>query len=92
MLDLTLFKSPAFNGVSLTAFTLSASIFAMFLYLTFYIQDDLGFGPFQAGLRFLPITFMMFVVSPAAGKLTVKIHSRYLLGAGLLLVLSLIHI
>jgi MFS family permease len=58
----------------------------MFLYLTFYIQDDLGFGPFQAGLRFLPITFMMFVVSPAAGKLTVKIHSRYLLGAGLLLV------
>jgi EmrB/QacA subfamily drug resistance transporter len=86
MLDLTLFKSRAFNGVSLTAFTLSASIFAMFLYLTFYIQDDLGFGPFQAGLRFLPITLMMFVVSPAAGKLTVRIHSRYLLGAGLLLV------
>jgi EmrB/QacA subfamily drug resistance transporter len=86
MLDLTLFKSRAFNGVSLTAFTLSASIFAMFLYLTFYIQDDLGYGPFQAGLRFLPITLMMFVVSPAAGKLTVKIQSRYLLGAGLLLV------
>jgi MFS family permease len=86
MLDLTLFKSPAFNGVSLTAFTLSASIFAMFLYLTFYVQDDLGFGPFQAGLRFLPITLMMFVVSPFAGKLTVRIQSRYLLSAGLLLV------
>jgi EmrB/QacA subfamily drug resistance transporter len=86
MLDLTLFKSPAFDGVSLTAFAQSASIFAMFLYLTFYIQDDLGYGPFQAGLRFLPITLMMFVVSPAAGKLTVKVHSRYLLSAGLLLV------
>jgi len=86
MLDLTLFKSRAFNGVSLTAFTLSASIFAMFLYLTFYIQDDLGYGPLEAGLRFLPITLMMFVVSPAAGKLTVRIQSRYLLGAGLLLV------
>jgi MFS family permease len=86
MLDLTLFKSRAFNGVSLTALTLSGSIFAMFLYLTFYIQDDLGYGPFQAGLRFLPITFMMFVVSPFAGKLTVRIQSRYLLSAGLLLV------
>jgi EmrB/QacA subfamily drug resistance transporter len=86
MLDLTLFKSRAFNGVSLTAFTLSGSIFAMFLYLTLYVQDDLGYGPFQAGLRFLPITLMMFVISPFAGKLTVRIQSRYLLSAGLLLV------
>ena len=86
MLDLTLFKTRAFNGVSLTAFALSASIFAMFLYLTLYVQDDLGYGPFQAGLRFLPITLMMFVISPFAGKLTVRVQSRYLLSAGLLLV------
>ena len=33
---------------------LSASIFAMFLYLTLYIQDDLGYGPLAAGVRFLP--------------------------------------
>ncbi len=86
MLDLTLFKTRAFNGVSLTAFALSGSIFAMFLYLTLYVQDDLGYGPFQAGLRFLPITLMMFVISPFAGKLTVRVQSRYLLSAGLLLV------
>jgi EmrB/QacA subfamily drug resistance transporter len=86
MLDLTLFKRRAVNGVSLTAFTLSASIFAMFLYITLYVQDDLGYGPFDAGLRFLPLTLVMFVVSPAAGKLTVKVQSRYLLGAGLFLV------
>ena len=42
MLDLTLFKRPAMVGVSLAAFTLAASIFALFLYLTLYIQDDLG--------------------------------------------------
>ncbi len=86
MLDLTLFKTRAFNGVSLTAFALSGSIFAMFLYLTLYVQDDLGYGPFQAGLRFQPITLMMFVISPFAGKLTVRVQSRYLLSAGLLLV------
>jgi MFS family permease len=86
MLDLTLFKRPAMCGVSLSAFTLSSSIFALFLYLTLYIQDDLGFGPLAAGVRFLPITMLAFIVAPVAGKLTVRVQSRYLLGAGLLLI------
>ncbi len=74
MLDLTLFKRPAMCGVSLTAFTLSASIFALFLYLTLYIQDDLGYGPLAAGVRFLPLTVLAFIVAPIAGKLTVRIQ------------------
>jgi EmrB/QacA subfamily drug resistance transporter len=86
MLDLALFKRPAVVGVSLTAFTLSSSIFAMFLYLTLYMQDVLGYGPFAAGLRFLPITVLSFLVAPIAGKLTVRVQSRYLLGLGLILI------
>jgi EmrB/QacA subfamily drug resistance transporter len=86
MLDLTLFKRPAMNGVSLAALTLSASIFALFLYLTLYIQDDQGYGPLAAGLRFLPLTVLAFIVAPIAGKLTVRIKTRYLLGSGLLLI------
>ena len=86
MLDLTLFRRPAMVGVSLAAFTIAASIFALFLYLTLYIQDDLGYAPFAAGVRFLPITILAFLVAPIAGKLTVRIHSRYLLGTGLFLI------
>ena len=86
MLDLTLFKRPAMSGVSLSAFTLSSSIFALFLYLTLYIQDDLGFGPLAAGVRFLPLTVLAFIVSPIAGKLTVRIQTRFLLGSGLFLI------
>jgi EmrB/QacA subfamily drug resistance transporter len=86
MLDLSLFRRPAMIGVSTVAFAISASIFAMFLYITLYIQDDLGYGPFPAGLRFLPITVLAFAVAPFAGKLTVRIHARYLLGTGLLLI------
>ncbi len=86
MLDLSLFKRPAMTGVSLSAMTLSASIFALFLYLTLYIQDDLGYGPFAAGIRFLPLTVLAFIVAPIAGKLTVRIHARYLLGTGLFLI------
>ena len=68
------------------SFTLSASIFAMFLYLTLYLQTVLGYSPFQAGLRFLPLTMLAFFVAPVAGKLTVRVQSRFMMGLGLLLV------
>ena len=86
MLDLGLFKIPAFVGISVVAFTLAASIFAMFLYLTLYIQDDLGYGPLAAGVRFLPLTALTFFVAFFAGRLTVRVQSRFLLGIGMLFV------
>src|SRR5215212_8107323 len=49
MLVLRLFRKPAFVGVSAVAFALSAGMFAMFLYLTIYIQGVLGYSPLEAG-------------------------------------------
>jgi EmrB/QacA subfamily drug resistance transporter len=86
MLDLTLFRRPAFAGASIVAFCISASMFAMFLYLTLYIQDLLGYSPLHAGLRFLPITLLSFFVAPIAGRLSVHVPVRLLLGTGMLLV------
>jgi EmrB/QacA subfamily drug resistance transporter len=86
MLDLSLFRRPAMVGSSIVAITLSSSIFALFLYITLFVQDALGYGPLAAGIRFLPITMLSFVVAPFAGKLSVRIPSRYLLGSGLLFV------
>jgi EmrB/QacA subfamily drug resistance transporter len=86
MLDLSLFRNPAFNGVSAVAFGLSGGMFAMFLYLTIYMQGVLDFSPLEAGLRFLPLTFLSFVASPIAGALSHKVPIRILLGLGLGLV------
>jgi EmrB/QacA subfamily drug resistance transporter len=86
MLDLTLFRKPAFNGVSAVAFTLSAGMFAMFLYLTIYMQGVLDFSPLEAGLRFLPLTVLGFVVAPISGALSRRVPIRILLGSGLTLV------
>jgi EmrB/QacA subfamily drug resistance transporter len=94
MLDLTLFRKPAFNGVSAVAFGLSAGMFAMFLYLTIYMQGVLGFSPLEAGLRFLPLTVLSFIASPIAGSLSHRIPIRVLLGVGLATVgagLALMH-
>jgi EmrB/QacA subfamily drug resistance transporter len=86
MLDLALLRVPAFAGVSLVTFAVAASMFAMFLFLTLYIQDVLGYDPLQAGLRFLPISLISFVVAPFAGRLTVRVPVRLLLSGGLALV------
>ncbi len=86
MLDLSLFRVPAFGGVSIVAWALSASMFALFLYLTLYVQDILGFSPLEAGLRFLPITLLSFFVAPIGGQLLKRWPARALLGVGLILV------
>jgi len=86
MLDLSLFRRPAFAGASIVAFCISASMFAMFLYLTLYIQDVLGYGALQAGLRFLPVTLLSFAVAPVSGRLSVRVPVRLLLGVGMLLI------
>jgi EmrB/QacA subfamily drug resistance transporter len=86
MLDLTLFRKPAFNGVSAVAFCLSAGMFAMFLYLTLYIQGVLGYSPLQAGLRFLPLSVISFVVAPIAARAAERVPLRVLMGLGLTMV------
>jgi EmrB/QacA subfamily drug resistance transporter len=86
MLDLKLFRKRAFNGVSAVAFALSAGMFAMFLYLTIYMQGVLDFSPLEAGLRFLPLTVLGFVVAPISGSLSHRVPIRILLGCGLTLV------
>jgi predicted MFS family arabinose efflux permease len=86
MLDLRLFRTPTFTGAQVVAFCLHASIFAMFLYLVLYLQNVLGNSPLEAGLRFLPVSLLAFLVAPAAGKLSERTSVRVFLGAGLILV------
>jgi predicted MFS family arabinose efflux permease len=85
MLPLDLFRRPAFTGVQLAAFAVSGSMFALFLYLTLYLQNFLGYSPVGAGLRYLPITVASFVVAPLAGMALARIQARYLMTAGLAL-------
>jgi EmrB/QacA subfamily drug resistance transporter len=86
MFDLSLFRKPAFGGASIAAFGLSASMFSMFLYITLYIQNTLGFSPQETGLRFLPLTVVSFFVAPAAGRISRTVPVRVLFGVGMTLV------
>ncbi|HET9124078.1 MAG TPA: MFS transporter, partial [Solirubrobacteraceae bacterium] len=86
MFDLRLFRKPTFVGGSLAAFSLSAGFFALFLYLTLYLQDVLGYSPMQTGLRFLVLSGGIMLSSTAAGRLTARVPIRLLIAPGLALV------
>lgn len=85
MLDLALFRTASFTGVSIVAFAISAGLFAMFLYLTLYMQDVLAYSPLEAGLRFLPMSLLSFIAAPIAARLSSRVPFRALMGVGLLL-------
>jgi EmrB/QacA subfamily drug resistance transporter len=84
MLPLGLFRGRAFVGVQFAAFAVSVSVFALFLYITLYLQDYLGYSPLQAGLRYLPITLATFFIAPLAGVLLPRVPARVLMAVGLL--------
>jgi EmrB/QacA subfamily drug resistance transporter len=83
MLPLGLFRNGAFTGVQLAAFAVSASMFSLFLYLTLYLQNFLGYSAIDAGLRYLPITVGAFVLAPISGMALAKVQARYLMAGGL---------
>jgi EmrB/QacA subfamily drug resistance transporter len=83
MLPLGLFRRPAFAGVQVAAFAISGSLFALFLYLTLYLQNYLRLSPFETGVRYLPITIASFVLAPVAGALLSRVRARLMLSVGL---------
>jgi EmrB/QacA subfamily drug resistance transporter len=92
MFDLALFRKTAFTGVSLGTFAIGAGMFAMFLYITIYMQSVIGMTPLEAGVRFLPLTMFAFLVPLATRNLVAKLPARVpltigfaLTGVGLLL-------
>ena len=83
MLPLELFRSRAFTGVQLAAFAISGSMFAMFLYISLFLQSELGHSPLETGLIYLPVTVLAFLVAPIAGALLSRVPARAMISVGL---------
>ncbi len=86
MLPLELLRSAPFTGAQLTAFAISGSFFAIYIYCSLYLQNVLGLSAIDAGLVFVPSTLVMVVVSGFTAKLNAKVHPGVLISGGLILV------
>jgi predicted MFS family arabinose efflux permease len=60
------------SGAYAIALSVGAALFAVFFFLTLFVQNILGYSPLQAGLGFLPlsigITIMSILISRFIGK------------------------
>jgi len=86
MLPLGLFRSRPFTAAQVGVFGISASFFALFLYITLYLQEILGLSPIEAGLVYVPGMVVMFFVSGASAQLGAKVPAAPLVGGALVLV------
>jgi EmrB/QacA subfamily drug resistance transporter len=86
MLPLQKMKERRFAGAQIAVFAISASFFAIFLYVTLYLQTVLGMSPIETGLVYLPGTFLVFVVSGMTAQLGANYSSAKLASIGLVFV------
>ena len=85
MMPLRFYRIPAFSAGNTVAFSISLGMFATFFFMSLYMQGIHGYSPFQAGYRFLPMTGMIIVTAPLAGRYAQKHGSRAPMTYGLLL-------
>jgi MFS family permease len=86
MMPLSYFRIPAFAAGNTVAFAVSLGMFSIFLFFSLYMQLVREYTPVQAGIRFLPMTLMIIVTAPNAGRISQKIGSRAPMTYGLVLV------
>jgi predicted MFS family arabinose efflux permease len=86
MLDLTLFRNRTYVGANLVVLLVALAMFGVFFFVSLYMQNVLGFSAVQAGAAFLPMTVLIILVAPWAGRLSDRWGSRGLMTAGMLLV------
>ena len=85
MLDLSLFRISSFVGANVVALLVSLGMFGVFFYISLYVQNILGYSPTKAGAVFLPMTILIILIAPIAGKLSDRIGGRWLMGGGMTL-------
>jgi EmrB/QacA subfamily drug resistance transporter len=86
MLPLGLLRDRTFAGAQVAVFAISGGFFAIFLYLTIYLQTVLGYSPIQTGLVYLPGTVLMFFVSASSAQLGTRVRPGVLISGGLVIV------
>jgi EmrB/QacA subfamily drug resistance transporter len=84
LLDPRLLARRTFLGVSLVAFAQAASLFALLLYISLYLQGVLGYSPLASGLCLLPIPLAALPPGLSAAWLAARVPVRTLLAGGLL--------
>ena len=82
MLPLGLFERQNFSFANLETLAVYAGLSTLSFFLVIFVQQLDGYSALEGGLALLPITVVMFVLSPRVGRLSMRLGPRIFMGVG----------
>ncbi len=86
LVPLEIFSSRTLTGANVVVVLMGSAMFALWYFLSLYMQQVLGLTPIRAGLAFLPMTLTLAVTATLAPKLVARFGVRATLATGLALI------
>jgi EmrB/QacA subfamily drug resistance transporter len=85
LVPLGVFRRPLWRSANLVMALLYGAAFAMWFFVSLFLQDVRGIDPLEAGIAFLPLTLGFFAASTAAPRLVRRFGATNVLSGGLVL-------
>jgi EmrB/QacA subfamily drug resistance transporter len=82
MLPLRLFRLRNFSVTNIETLSVYGGLSALTTFLTLYLIEFAGFSALQAGISLLPVTIVMFFLSPRTGRLSMQYGPRLFMALG----------
>lgn len=85
LIDFSLFRSLNFAAGNVTGLLLSAAMMGAFFTIPIFLQSVLGFTAIKAGLVMVPMSVVIIFAAPAAGTLSDRLGSKWIVAVGMLM-------
>ena len=82
MMPMRIFENRNRAGTYLVMLVVGAAMFGMFYFITFFVQGVREYGPLKTGFAFLPVAFVIGVVSQIVARLMPKLGPKPLIITG----------
>ena len=82
LMPLRLFRNRSRVGAYTVMLIIGAAVFAMFFFLTQYVQLVLGFSPIKAGVAFLPVSATIVTVAQVVSRLVHRVQPKLIIASG----------
>ena len=86
LVPFSIFRKRTLTGANAVGLMVGGSLFAMFFFITLYMQQVLGYSPIKAGLSYLPLSVAIILSAGIASQLVTRIGFKPVLAIGLLFV------
>jgi EmrB/QacA subfamily drug resistance transporter len=81
-----IFRIRTLTGANVVGLLVGGSLFAMFFFITLYMQQVLGYSPIHAGLSYLPLALTIIASAGIASQLVTRVGFKPVLATGMALI------